>query len=286
MPLAWNFPSTQELNVLVPNMIGYIFAFFLSFITGDEFRAHSDHVYETLNPAAVQKGDSIFITNHQAEVFFKEIHPKIENPYILISHVTDENAPGEFRSYLDDPKLLGWFAMNYDGYLHKKMHAIPIGLAPKKLPHGNLDAVRRVKEMKLNKLHLLFMNITIQTYSQERWEVFKKFAHCDFCYRTGKKPFEEYLIDMAQSKFVVAPRGAGIDTYRLWEALYVGSIPIVKTSSLDGLYEGLPVLVIQDWDEITEEFLERKYEEFSSKQFSLEKLELPYWLHLIVMENK
>ncbi|HSX10508.1 MAG TPA: hypothetical protein VLF94_02170 [Chlamydiales bacterium] len=259
-------------------MLGYILALMLSFVTGDAFRSSADHVFEGLDPSAVQRGDSVFITNHQVEEFFRAIHPRIENPYVLISHVTDEDAPRSFGSYLEDPKILAWFAMNYDGYVHPKIHPIPIGLAPRKLPHGNLEAVQRVRERGLDKLHLLYMNITIQTYSSERWEVFKKFARCHFCFRTGKKPFEDYLTDIAQSKFVISPRGSGLDTYRLREALYVGSIPIVATSSLDGLYEGLPVLIVKDWDEVTEAFLERKYEEFSSRQFSLEKLDFSYWL--------
>jgi hypothetical protein len=269
-------------------MLGYILSFILPFVTSDEFRACSDYTYETLQPASVQPSDTIFITTHQLEPFFTSVHPAIRNPYILISHVTDEPAPGPFASFLEDPKLLAWFVMNYDGTSHPKLHPIPIGLAHQDLPHGNLDIVRQVieKTQQLPKRHLLFMNFTIQTFSQERWEVFKLFSRAPFCFRTGKKPFHDYLIDMALSKFVLAPRGMGLDTYRLWEALYVGSIPIVKTSSLDILYEGLPVLIVSDWNDVTEEFLEQKYLEFAEKKFPLEKLRFSYWKTLIKNEQK
>ena len=45
---------------------------------------------------------------------------------------------------------------------------------------------------------------------------------------------------MAKAKFALSPGGTGPDTYRTWEALLVGTIPIVKTSQLDNLYSDLP----------------------------------------------
>ena len=145
------------------------------------------------------------------------------------------------------------------------------------MPHGNLRVLQAVQEAHLPKTQLAYMNITIQSYSLERWDVFKQFARAPFCYRTGKKPFRDYLLDMARCKFVIAPRGAGLDTYRLWEALYLDCIPVVKTSSLDILYEDLPILIVQDWKEVTEEFLNQKYEEFRRTPFNMEKTTLEYW---------
>lgn len=55
----------------------------------------------------------------------------------------------------------------------------------------------------------------------------------------------------------------------------------VKTASLDSLYKGLPVVVVQDWSEVTKEFLNKKYAELQQKTHSLEKLRLDYWIKLI-----
>jgi hypothetical protein len=35
---------------------------------------------------------------------------------------------GEFEAFLDDPKLLAWFAQNTDLSHHPKLHPIPIGI--------------------------------------------------------------------------------------------------------------------------------------------------------------
>ena len=53
--------------------------------------------------------------------------------------------------------------------------------------------------------------------------------------------------------FVVSPHGNGLDCHRTWESLVLGNIPIVKRSSIDPLYEGLPVVIVDDWREITPE---------------------------------
>ena len=55
-----------------------------------------------------------------------------------------------------------------------------------------------------------------------------------------------------------APRGGGLDCHRTWEMLYFGMIPIVKTSSLDSLFSSLPVIILQDWDEICALNLEKE----------------------------
>src|SRR5690606_33447515 len=78
-----------------------------------------------------------------------------------------------------------------------------------------------------------------------------------------------------------SPRGAGLDCYRTWEALLLGTIPIVKTSTLDAAYDGLPVLIVDDWKIIIKEFLEEKWKEMmeSRKKWHWEKLYRPYWMH-------
>jgi len=89
----------------------------------------------------------------------------------------------------------------------------------------------------------------------------------------------EYLSEMAQHRFVINPHGNCLDCHRIWEALLVGTIPIVKKSSLDPLYENLPVLIINDWSEVTPELLNNTFQEcvLNWQHFKWEKLYLSYW---------
>ncbi|HSX25597.1 MAG TPA: hypothetical protein VLE89_01150, partial [Chlamydiales bacterium] len=243
-----------------------------------------DYVYDeedaTLDPAAVQPGSAIFVKTDMIDLFFREIHPRLAHPYVLVSHNSDHPAPGPNQALLDDPKLIAWFAQNVEA-AHPKLHPIPIGIANRYWGHGNPEVLQNAIAKPKSKQHLLYFNFTIQNYHAERWPLFHLFGYAPFSYRPGKRRFDIYLNDLSSSKFILAPRGNGLDTHRLWEALYLDSFPIVKTSPLDAVYDGLPVIVIQEWEEVTESFLNQKYDEFTHASFSLDRRYLPYWLSLI-----
>jgi hypothetical protein len=255
------------------------------FVSGDTFRAFSDWVYDeldtSLDPKKVQRGNIIFVKTDYLGEFFQKIHPQIDAGYILISHNSDDPAPGRYASFLADDKLLAWFAQNYDGCSHAKMHPIPIGLANAHWPHGDVEQVLKIQNKHLPKKHLAYLNMNVQTFSEERKQVFDFFSKSAYCHKQTDRKYKKFLKDVASSQFVISPRGNGLDTHRLWEALYLGSIPIVKSSSLDSLYQGLPVLIISDWKEVTEEFLKKKQRELSGQTFFEEKLSIAYWMSLI-----
>ncbi|CAF3683834.1 unnamed protein product [Rotaria socialis] len=98
-----------------------------------------------------------------------------------------------------------------------------------------------------------------------------------------------------QYPFWLSPRGNGIDCHRTWEALYLDIIPIVWNSSLNILYEHLPVLIIDDHRTLTEAFLQKKLQEITEKKLSAsksgtfyqyEKLRNAYWRHLIMKKSR
>jgi len=80
-----------------------------------------------------------------------------------------------------------------------------------------------------------------------------------------------------RSTFVVSPHGNGLDSYRTWETLYLGSWPIVLTSSLDEMYRDLPVLILRDWGDLNKNVLEEARVNFSARAFSYQTLRPAYW---------
>ena len=68
--------------------------------------------------------------------------------------------------------------------------------------------------------------------------------------------------------FVVSPHGNGLDCQNV-EAIMLGCIPIVKSSSLNSLFYDLPVLIINEWDELNEELFIKTLKDFSSKKFNM-----------------
>ena len=257
------------------------------YISGDTFRAFADYLYDETckepHPEKMKPGSTIFVKNDFLSEFFSKIHPRIRVPYILISHNGADTIPGNLHRYLNDPKLIAWFGHDVENIKHPKLIPMPNGLANQRWPHGSIPILESClsKKQYTEKEHLLYLNLKLGTYPQERQYVYNLFKDKDYCYNVDCRPFEEYLHDLAKTKFVLSPRGYGVDCHRTWEAIYMGAVPIVKSSSLDPLFDDLPVLIVKDWTEITEEFLNKKWEELSTKKYKFEKMYIEYWFEKI-----
>jgi hypothetical protein len=100
----------------------------------------------------------------------------------------------------------------------------------------------------------------------------------------SKTSFEGYLEDLRRHRFVLCPQGNGLDTHRMWEALLMGAVPVAPHSTLDALYTGLPVLLVDDWDFIDEDLLRQTWEQYSERLpggVPLEQLMADAWLSKI-----
>lgn len=90
--------------------------------------------------------------------------------------------------------------------------------------------------------------------------------------------------NMTEYAFVLSPFGNGMDCHRTWEALLCGCIPIVRSSVFDEMFEGLPVLIVKNWSDISLPLLVTTISEFKDKldkhELSYEKLELSYYTKL------
>ena len=245
------------------------------YITGDLFRHFSHHIVDDTHipfyPHLVKEGDVIFLKAKYLQKYIKYMHPFIKNPYVLITGNGDEEVPGEYASLVDDPKIIVWFGMNAT-LPHPKLIPIPIG--------GGNKIVEQIQKQPNEKQRLLYLNFQ-ELNHPERVAVKNHFSTQSFCTVDERKPYFEYLTEIRRSKFHLSPRGNGIDCHRVWETILVGSIPILRSTPLDPLYQDLPVLIVKEWSEVTETFLEKAYTEISEKSYHLDKLYVDYWLKII-----
>uniref|UniRef100_A0AC35EUZ4 Exostosin GT47 domain-containing protein n=1 Tax=Panagrolaimus sp. PS1159 TaxID=55785 RepID=A0AC35EUZ4_9BILA len=98
-----------------------------------------------------------------------------------------------------------------------------------------------------------------------------------------------YLSKSGNAKFILSPPGNGIDPHRNWEALSMGAVPIVlNQSEFQSLFDDMPVMVVNDWSEVTEANMEKFIHERLTNNFSKDeipwrpKLWLRYWLTKIM----
>lgn len=81
--------------------------------------------------------------------------------------------------------------------------------------------------------------------------------------------------------FVISPEGNGPDTHRLWEALALGCVPVVKRNFLSAFLADLPVLVVDDWRQISAGYLRNSLDFLGARTFNYSRIFLDYWRQAI-----
>jgi len=135
---------------------------------------------------------------------------------------------------------------------------IPIGLENWDYLRNGVpaDYLRESKKIETfsNRDILLFSSFNLSTNLQERKRAFEAIPKLDHIMTTQKfLPPHKYRKLVGNAKFVLSPPGNGIDCHRTWEAIYLGAVPIVKRSFWPFNHYTLPVLVVNDWHDISEE---------------------------------
>jgi len=98
---------------------------------------------------------------------------------------------------------------------------------------------------------------------------------------------DNYFDDLPKYKFIVSPEGNGIDCHRHYEALIAGCIPIIEYNDhIQEKYQGCPILYTNDYTEITEEYLTKKYNEMLDTEYDFSKLMLDYYDEETIKEIK
>ena len=265
--------------------------------------------YPPLQAAAPNQIRTFYICSSTIPYFVSHILPNLRKPFILVGGDCDETIPNDIfpntkvlNEFIENPLLLHWFSQNLS-YSHPKMSAIPIGLDYHTVARWNAWGERAASSadqesqlVSLREKMVPFWERTNKCYANFQFQMQTKFGvdrknaiqqiNQDLVFYEPK-PVRRALTWQRQSDFafVISPHGNGYDCHRLWEALVLGCIPIVRTSCLDELYEDLPVLIVEEWSDVTNELLEETIGEFKENheagEFNYDKLTLKYWVDKI-----
>jgi len=214
---------------------------------------------------------------------------------VFITHNSDYHI-NESR-YNKSPEYKKWFCQNKD-FDKQNLIGIPIGLEnttpvinEKSLnglfssnPNNALQKALFIDSLSKKyvvKEKFAYLNFSINTNIKERKPVYDKFSNKIWATNKNGLSWQEYYWDIATHKFAISPPGNGVDCHRVWECLYLRTIPIVIDSIHMREFKELPIIIVKSWDEVTYSFLEEKYEEFQNKNFDLSKMKISYWRKII-----
>ena len=264
---------TRHPRNIMPN-----FALYCDWVIWD-----ASHIYIDLG----KKPKTIYVRSdiHALNYFVIQLLPRVKNDFILITTSHDLTMPLGFarefnfdwRRVAENNFLRMWFTENRD-LLHGKIKPLTLGLPFPDLPSwvtgvnsGTVwDEKFFIKSRSLvrsEKIPKIFgcwypradhISGTCPADNNERQMAYDHFINKNevFDWHLPGLSRLEFLEKMGEYQFVLCPHGGGLDPNpKCWEALIMKAIPIVKRNSISESLEHLPVLIVDDWPEVTSDRL-------------------------------
>jgi hypothetical protein len=224
----------------------------------------------------IKKYNIIFVYTHFLSSFFDKFFRHLKSGTVLLTHNSDHCIDEKFLKYLDGNTISKWYCQNRL-INHPKLISIPIGLANSQWVHGNQQVITSVRDENNIKECLVYKNFDINTNYDERM-LCNNITNSKGIYMSPHTSNEQYWRYISKSCFVISPPGNGIDCHRIWEALYLKTVPIVKYHEAFSQFKHLPILFIDDWNLLNVKTLEEIYRNLYSKtDFNINELDIEFW---------
>jgi len=222
-------------------------------ISGREFANISRWIFDTrysdkaMSMVDSASGDLVFINGDVLDVFLQRKNSNLfskAKKFNYLIHNSDL-AFDKARLYKLLPHANHIYAINTT-IRHPQLTTIPIGFADK-----TLDFVKTFKPKTVERDIEIYLNVSVGSTNEHRYRVRRvcaeAFANDPRVVAKTNRSMEDYFDDLCRSKFVLCPQGTGIDTHRVYEAILCGATPVVLRSTLDHLYQRLPVCIVDSW---------------------------------------
>lgn len=270
----------EKIQLLAQIYLGNRYDFGFNPVTSEQKEKHvliDEIVEEFENPSLV------FCYSDKIVILSSKIH-FFKNNFVLITHNGDQDIEDcvEIQKILDCSKLSKWYAQNLVFY-HEKLHYLPIGMANSMWSHGNLDVFENPDfyNSLSRKNKKTYFQFSLGTSRSKRERCFNVF--------NGKIEFLNIISSthnfwrLKDYEFCICPEGNGVDTHRLWECLYLKTVPIVINSpfieTLKKYNSKLPFVVLNSWEDYDEGKLDYSKYSFDDIDISFE-----YFVNKILSE--
>ena len=231
-----------------------------------------------INLDNMKDGDTIYICSSALFDFVSRVLPNIRTRFILVSGDSDSQIPSQsltdaaFNQLINDDRLIVWFSQNlvYSPKLFPKLQYLPIGLDYHTMSNGDhywgrqsspkiqeelLIMVANKAPPLIERKPMAYSTFHFQIHRGGRQQAYDQIPKDLVYYEPTQTTRLISWKKQSEYAFVVSPPGEGLDCHRTWEALCLGCIPIMISTPLDNMFEGLPVLIVKSWSDVTRELL-------------------------------
>lgn len=268
--------------------------------------------FDVTDYANIRDFDTVFVPTLDLKQFLDEVFYIQNKKIILVTGCCVKSSPVEIcrlqnidrKKLLNSPKLIHWFTQNCDKP-SKKVSCIPLGVdfhtlhrehnhkwGPRQLPQQQDVSLRNsiptndVCSKKNVRMYSNFHFVRDRYNDRQSCLDFLKsnqnmseLVNFEPEYCTREKTWNAHESVM----FCLSPLGMGLDCHRTWEALILKTVPIIRKTTLLPMFQDLPVIQLNSWEELTTDVLNEwygKYEEVVNNK-KYKQLSLEYWVDII-----
>lgn len=231
----------------------------------------------------LKENDIIFCKTDYIDLLFKYLKT-IKNLKNIKLITSQSDLKVDKRLFQKKPSCVSkWYSTNV---VHKdnKLISLPLGLAnefsEKNLNHLDFKKFG-IQDKEIQKENYVYSNFNINTKYLFRKRLLSSIINNKkFKIRNNDLNLNEYRQDLNIYKYVLCPPGNGIDTHRIWEAIYSNSIPIVFREYYLDYFSKVPVIVLDSIDDLENFDLNKNVKKYDSKA-----LFINWWIDLIRSES-
>ena len=238
----------------------------------------------------------------------------------IVPYLRETEKFSPINTILNDQNLICWFGTNNISD-HPKIKLIPTGISKTipvvKYDQEQGDTMEWIYQMETHNAIKNFIRYRTEQMSiierMRSKKISNKLIHISFSvsktdtgfssirrydnhrryldkYIREQTPFEHIQLSdwfnnistIQEYKYSLCPHARCPDSYRIWESLIVGTVPIVFSSQIDELYQDLPILILDNFYQLNELYLEEQYDIIISRDdYKFEKLSIGYWEDII-----
>ncbi|MFZ9376532.1 MAG: hypothetical protein ACO25K_05370 [Candidatus Fonsibacter ubiquis] len=258
----------------------------MNLVRGEFFPSISNKIilhYDKLfcDPNSIENGDIVYCDTHYILEYKDILNTKKD--LTIITHNSDHclyDGITDKKNSINVDELQcysRWFGQNS---YSKKVIPIPIGFENMRWESvfgPKTDCMNNIRNFDDHPTSLVYFNCNLNTNLEERKTCYDKVSNINFVnVDQSNLTYRQYLNRIKEHKFVLSPRGNGLDCHRTWEILMMRRIPILKREGqLEELYKNIPVLFVDDWTDIDSIDLEKVFIEFNFE--NQEYLYFDFW---------
>jgi hypothetical protein len=184
------------------------------------------------------------------------------------------------KPILDDPNLVMLVVNQHHNCSSSKVISLPLGINDLR---SMWNAITEANRLGLKKSQLFFSagsNYAFRPFIRECM----KLRMGDEMVVEKKMSAKTFRMKVISSIAVLCMPGLGYDTYRLWETLASGSLPVLERGfGMDRTFYKLPVLLLDDFSDLDPFLLKQAYAEalYRADDWEYERMTKQYWQRLI-----